>query len=64
MIDLACANNGWRVWPANATVNEKKAAIESFLNGDAYTMYPPGYEEAPIDTSGKLIEKQRESSQG
>ncbi|SRR6266487_6559380 len=57
-LHTAMIEHGWRFWPANATENEKKAAITEYLDGAQPTWYPPDYVEPPIDASGKLKEEE------
>ena len=52
--DLLCAENGWKAWPQNASEEQKDAALDALLNGGGYDLYPSGYVEDSVDTSGKL----------
>jgi hypothetical protein len=52
--EYAMVQHGWRLWPANATGEERMQALENYLNGGKPEWYPPGYLELPIITEGKI----------
>ncbi len=52
--EYAMVQHGWRLWPANATEQERMQALENYLNGGKPEWYPPGYLEPPIITEGKI----------
>lgn len=53
-VETSMMNAGWKIYPGNATDDEKAEAIENCLNGGKIEWYPPRYEEPPIIREGKL----------
>lgn len=54
-LNASMMQHGWRIWPPDATEEQKKQAIERCSEGGGYKWYAPGQIEEPVITEGKLV---------
>jgi len=54
-IELSMTHHGWTFWPANASEQQKKAAIERYIETGEHRWYAPGEREDPVIIEGKLV---------
>ncbi len=53
-ISMAMIQHGWHFWPENAAEEQKKQAIERYIDTGEHRWYAPGETEEPVITDGKL----------
>ncbi len=52
--DLHLIAHGWTFWPQGTSDEQKASIILRYMQGEDFPLLPPGYQEEPIITEGKL----------